>query len=55
MLINAKVRFSFSDYWEDFLIDMSEFRPNKEFSDQVFGWYKGEYISILKTTSNNVG
>ncbi len=55
MINLVKIRFACSDFWEDASIDLNEFKPEKEFSDQVFGWYMGEYISILKTTiSSNV-
>lgn len=54
MIVNTKIRFSCSDYWEDVNIDMTQFQPNREFDDLIFGWYQGEYISILKTTDNNV-
>lgn len=53
MIVKTKIRFSCSDFWEDVTIDMSKFESKNEFDDQVFGWYQGEYISILKTTSIN--
>jgi hypothetical protein len=55
MIINARIRFSYSDCWESHLVNIKEFVPNTEFKDQIFGWYKGEYISIIKTKElNNV-
>jgi hypothetical protein len=55
MINPVKIRFACSDFWEGVSIDLNKFKPEKEFSDQVFGWYEGEYISILKTTiSSNV-
>lgn len=55
MINLVKIRFACSDFWEDVSIDLSKFKAEKEFTDQIFGWYEGEYISILKTTiSNNV-
>lgn len=50
MITKIKVRFPNTDYWEDLNIDISKFKPVNEFSDQIFGWYEGIYISILKTT-----
>ena len=28
--------------------DINEFKPEKEFKDEVFGWYKNTYVSISK-------
>lgn len=29
-------------------IDLDDFERRIEFDDEVFGWYKGDYISIKK-------
>lgn len=42
------VRFPNEYFFEEILIDLSHFKPSKEFSDEIFGWYKGLYISIKK-------
>lgn len=42
------VRFPNESYFEEILIDMSKFKPEKEFSDEIFGWYNNLYISIKK-------
>jgi hypothetical protein len=42
------VRFPNESYFVEVLIDMSKFTPNKEFSDEIFGWYDNIYISIKK-------
>jgi hypothetical protein len=55
MVTKTKARFPNTDYFEDIIIDISKFKPVNEFKDEIFGWYEGIYISILKTTiSNNV-
>jgi hypothetical protein len=33
---------------EDVYIDIANFRPEKEFHDETFGWYNGTYIAIKK-------
>ena len=43
------VKFPNESFFEEIQIDLSQFVPEKEFSDEVFGWYKGKtYISIKK-------
>ena len=42
------VRLPNESFFEEMFIDMSKFKPNKEFKDEIFGWYDGLYISIKK-------
>jgi len=43
------VRFPNESFFEEVHLDLSQFVPEKEFSDEVFGWYGGKtYISIKK-------
>ena len=44
----VKVRFPNECFFDDMEINMDDFKPEREFNDQVFGWYKGIYISIEK-------
>ena len=44
----VKVRFPNECFLDEMEIDMDEFKAEREFNDQVFGWYKGIYISIEK-------
>jgi hypothetical protein len=44
----VKVRFPNESYFEEMEINMSDFKPNTEFDDEVFGWYGDVYISIKK-------
>jgi hypothetical protein len=44
----ALVRFPNESYFEDVTIDMNEFKPEQEFKDETFGWYKNTYVSISK-------
>ena len=48
--INSKswVRFPNESFFEEIQIDLSQFKPEIEFSDETFGWYKGTYLSIKK-------
>jgi hypothetical protein len=48
MTRKAKIRFHNESNWNELSIDMDEFLASKEFDKEVFGWYKGTYISILK-------
>ena len=36
-----------SDYIE-VEVDMTNFNPDKEYDNEVFGWYKDIYVSIKK-------
>jgi hypothetical protein len=47
-----KVRFPNEDSWNIISIDLDLFISVKEFENEVFGWYKGVYISILKETKD---
>lgn len=47
-MITKLVRFPNTDFFEEFLIDISKFKPQNEFQDEIFGWYDGTYISIKK-------
>lgn len=49
-----KIRFPNESLWYDSQIDMDLFIRTKEFNDEVFGWYNGTYISILKKSIDNV-
>ena len=42
------MRFPNESYFEDVTIDMNEFKPEQDFSDETFGWYKNTYVSISK-------
>jgi hypothetical protein len=49
-----KIRLSNELLWHDSQIDMDLFIITREFNDEVFGWYNGTYISILKKSIDNV-
>ena len=42
------VRFPNESYFEEIPIDLSKFVPEKEFENETFGHYDGNYISIRK-------
>ena len=42
------VRLPNESFFEKLRIDLSKFSPEKEFKDEIFGWYKNLYISIKK-------
>ena len=44
----AWVRFPNESFFEEVLIDSSEFQVVKEFDDESFGWYKGIYVALKK-------
>jgi hypothetical protein len=46
--VNSKfwVRFPNESYFEKINLDLSVFKPDQEFEDETFGWYKGIYISV---------
>ena len=44
----VRMRFPNETCHEDVLIDMNEFKPQQEFKDETFGWYKNTYVSISK-------
>lgn len=45
-----KVRLPNESTWDIILIDLDLFIPTNEFDNEIFGRYKGIYISILKET-----
>ena len=45
----VKVRFPNESTWTEVPnFDWGEFKLDKEFDDEIFGWYGGVYISIVK-------
>jgi len=48
MTRKAKIRLPNESRWDEFSIDMDNFLSVRELDSEVFGWYKGIYISILK-------
>lgn len=43
------VRFPNESFFEEVQLDLSRFKPEKEFDDEIFGWYDDSiYISIKK-------
>ena len=47
-MTKVKMRFPNESYFEDVTIDMNEFKPEQEFNDETFGWWKNTYVSISK-------
>lgn len=48
MIQKCKFIFPNSEGFEEEILNTTKFQAVNEFSDQVFGWYMGIYISILK-------
>jgi hypothetical protein len=42
------VRFADDDTYQQLSIDMNEFKPSREFHDEIFGWYGNLYVVIKK-------
>jgi hypothetical protein len=42
------MRFPNESYHDDVLINMEDFKPDKKFKDEIFGWWKNTYVSISK-------
>ena len=47
-LVKKKVRLPNESLYDDVYIDMSLFRPESEYTDETFGWYRANYIAIKK-------
>ena len=47
-MTKVKMRLPNESCFDDFTINMNEFKPEKEFRDEVFGWYRDTYISLKK-------
>jgi len=43
------IRLPNDSYFEEMPIFLSRFKVEKEFEDEIFGWYDNTYISIKKT------
>jgi hypothetical protein len=48
MKTKVLVRFPNESDPVEMLIDLTLFKPEKEFDTEVFGWYDGTYIAIKK-------
>ena len=48
MTRKAKIKLPNESRWDELVINMDDFLISREFEHEVFGWYKGIYISILK-------
>ena len=46
MKTKVGVRFPNESCYQEVYIDMSKFQPQKDFGDEVFGWYGDTYIAI---------
>jgi hypothetical protein len=45
----VKVRFPNESTWVEMLnFEWDEFKMNKEYDTELFGWYKGIYVAIVK-------
>lgn len=42
------IRFPNTDDYVKANINMAEFKQDKEFDNEVFGWYRGQYVAIKK-------
>lgn len=42
------IRFPNESYFIEAEINMDEFKPEKEFDTEIFGWYGDIYVSIKK-------
>lgn len=42
------VRMPNESFFSEMKIDMSDFKMEKEFPDEMFGWYHNTYIAIKK-------
>ena len=47
-MTKVKMRLPNESCFDEVTIDINEFKPEKEFKDEVFGWYKNTYVSISK-------
>lgn len=52
MTRNFKVRFPNESTWDIIPLHVNLFEPLKEFEKEIFGFYEGVYISILKETKD---
>lgn len=47
-LVKKKVRLPNESFYDEVYIDMSLFRPENDYIDETFGWYRANYIAIKK-------
>jgi len=47
-MITKLVRLPNTDFFQEILLDISKFKPQNEFQDEIFGWYGNILISIKK-------
>ena len=44
----TQIRFPNESYFIETEIDLTQFKPEQEFEDTIFGWYGGVFIEIKK-------
>ena len=47
-MTKVEVRFPNESTYDKISINLNEFKVDKEFDDEIFGWYKDTYISLKK-------
>jgi hypothetical protein len=47
-LVKKKIRLPNESMYDEIYIDMDEFRPANDYHDEIFGWYRANYIAIKK-------
>ena len=52
MVYQCKTRSLTSSQWAESKVDLDYFHSHKENENEVYGWYLGIYISILKESIN---
>lgn len=47
-MTKVRIRFPNESCFDTIMINMDEFKTEQVFKDEIFGWYKGAYVSISK-------
>ena len=47
-MTKVKIRFSNESIYDEISINLNDFKVDKEFDDEIYGWYQNTYVSLKK-------
>ena len=47
-ITKVKIRFPNESIYDEISINLNDFKVDKEFDDEIYGWYQNTYVSLKK-------
>jgi hypothetical protein len=47
-MTKVKIRFPNESIYDEISINLNDFKVDKEFDDEIYGWYQNTYVSLKK-------